>query len=252
MQGNMGVIRDLGLADNLDTTVTTWASRSLASYWSWVAPEMRDGIYAGSHGGNPKQAPPLKINFTGRISGSTLTATGVTAGALAPGQYLDGAHIEGTIDNGIGGAGNILTVTSTVDGTVAIGETLYDVQGVIADRTTIIGSVANSAVCGGSPCTGNGGNGTYLLSGGSQHVTPARLYGSHTGTDIINLTIPGVAANTLIAGDPRYRHLRVVATTKPSWAGSYVANRQPFLFEYGQCASVGQRNDHPQMAHLDW
>jgi len=200
MQGNMGVIRDLGLANNLDTTVTTWASRSLASYWSWVAPEMRDSIYAGSHGGNPKQAPPLKINFTGRISGSTLTATGITAGALAPGQYLDGAHIEGTIDNGVGGAGNILTVASTVDGTVAIGESLYDVQGVIADRTTIIGSVANSAVCGGSPCTGNGGNGTYLLSGGSQHVTPARLYGSHTGTDIINLTIPGVAANTLIAG----------------------------------------------------
>lgn len=201
MQDNMGVIRDLGLANNLDTNTTTWASRSLASYWSWVAPEMRNSIYAGSHGGNPIQAPPLKISFTGSLSGTTLNASNLNGGALRPGVYLDAAHVEATIDNGAGGAGNVLTVTKVADGTVSLGESLYDVQGVIASSTVVTGSASNAAMCGSSLCTGDGGTGTYLLSGGAQRVSSTQLYRSHTGTDVINLTIPGAVPYTMITDD---------------------------------------------------
>ena len=201
----IGVIRDLGFTQNVFSGLTTWGSRKPATYYAWGTTEMRNSIYTGSRGGNPVQTANTTTSFTGSISGSILTASNVT-GKIANGQYLDAAHVKGTISNGSKGAGTILNVNSVVDGTLAVGQFLYDAGGVISDnfstgaytRITTNSRNTTPTSCGGSPCTGAGGIGTYLVSI-SQYVTPNNLWGAKIGTDIINVTNIGVAPKTTIS-----------------------------------------------------
>lgn len=46
-QGNFSVLRDLNTAGTNITNVTTWATRKPTAYFSYLAPEMRNSLYAG-------------------------------------------------------------------------------------------------------------------------------------------------------------------------------------------------------------
>ena len=180
-QAKIGVIRDLGFTNNVFTNLTTWATRKPATYWSWQSVEMRRSLYAGV----VTQRNGAAISFTGSIDGTTLTASNV-GGALTVGQYLDAAHIQATISNGPDSASSVLNVTNVLDGTLAVGQTLYDRRGVIGSGIKIIAFG-----------TGTGGRGTYTVSK-SQNVSSAQLMKAN-GTDIVNVTNIGVAPRTSIA-----------------------------------------------------
>jgi hypothetical protein len=81
-------------------------------------------------------------------------------------------------------AGHTLNVTNysqgsyptVAQGAIVVGQTIPGtgmgaVTPFAAAGTLITGSAANSATCDNGPCTGNGGNGTYLVGGSSQLVS---------------------------------------------------------------------------------
>ena len=95
-------------------------------------------------------------SFTGTISGST-----------------NNCVFTGTIDNGSGGAGTVLTVTSITSGTITVGMLLTN--GISAGTTiTALG-------------TGTGYLGTYTVNN-SQLVSSTRIVGSLSSNNILNAT----------------------------------------------------------------
>ena len=211
-QSGIGVIRDLGTAQNVFTNVTTWATRAPASYWAFGGNEYRNSIYTGSHGGNPKRGASAVTSFTGELNHTThiLTVTGAANGTITNGMYLDDAHVEGYINDGgpenDGIAGLVLTVTNVIDGAININDNLYVFSGAPISQnantgvyTRVIGDQNSSSTCGGSACTGTGGTGTYLVSI-SQDVTRADISRTpYNGSHIINVTTPNVAPGSFIA-----------------------------------------------------
>lgn len=211
----IGVVRDLGFTNNVFNNLSTWGTRKPSAYMSWGGIEMRCGQSCGNGSinywvGNATQSAPTSVTFTGcindggacgdAVAGTTLQASSVT-GTLAIGHVLDAAHVVGTIDNctpscGSGSNGNILNVTSVTDGTVALSQTVYDANGSFG-TVTITGSAGNSATCGASACTGNGGTGTYLLSA-NRLVNSNSLLNSD-GVNILNLTNVGVLPKSFIS-----------------------------------------------------
>ena len=193
----IGVIRDLGFSQNVFNGLTTWASRKPASYFMWDGVEMRNSIFAGTLGGtvadsvsnNPAQQTSLTSTFQGNISnGHTLTVTGpVTGTPLTNGQYLDAAHIQGYINDGgpsnDGKSGDVLTVTTVVDGVLAVGQNLYDANRVIYDDhshgsyTTITTDASNThrPHARDRHVLVDGGPGTYLVSA-AQFVNSSSLF----------------------------------------------------------------------------
>lgn len=86
----------------------------------------------------------------------TNAAALIQAGIQATGGIFGGGA---TIDDGAGGAGNTLTITTVAQGAVHLGDLVSVVGGVPATITAFL--------------TGTGGLGTYTLSGAAQLVTPA-------------------------------------------------------------------------------
>lgn len=100
-----------------------------------------------------------------RLAGQEISQT--IAGISPPNQLVPAsapdvkAQFVAKIDNGAGGVGNTLTVTSVVAGVLAVGQSLSYSTG-IARTITALG-------------TGTGGIGTYTLSGATELLTPAEL-----------------------------------------------------------------------------
>lgn len=144
---------------------------------------------------------------------SVLDVTASSSGSLRVGDYLDAAHIEGYQNDGgaegDGIAGQVLTVTNVLDGTLKVGQIIYQIGAggqfnIIYNNnngdnvySTITGSALNSATCNGTPCTGTGGTGTYLIAK-SQYFTRAQLANNKTGNDYINVTNIAVLPLTII------------------------------------------------------
>jgi hypothetical protein len=141
--------------------------------------------------GTYKPAVPIASNqFNGYIDSAGLHVTSLPAGAVASGFtgtlgiILTGAHV----DNGtIGTNGNILTITGP-------GSPSNGTYGILGNGTSICGGTTSiscaspvtitamapsvdpnpsQTACGGSPCTGIGGAGTYQVSSSAQNTGAA-------------------------------------------------------------------------------
>jgi len=118
-------------------------------------------IRAGSDiaflGGLIKYVIDNGLYFEEYVKAYTNAAALIQTGLQTPGGIFNGLA---TIDNGVGGAGNTLTINAVTSGTVHLGDTIVGAG--IAPGTTITAFL-----------TGAGGLGTYTVSGAAQHITPA-------------------------------------------------------------------------------
>ena len=118
---------------------------------------------------------------------------------------VGGPVTAGKIDNNGGGlVGNTLTVTTMGGGAtggynLGVGNVIsYDAGSHVAANTTILGGGASivggtgsAASCNGTPCTGAGGTGTYLLYGSAQLVSSeAMVLSANTWVNICNKGSP--------------------------------------------------------------
>ena len=141
------------------------------------------------------------VSFTGSITGTSLVVNSVTSGTVLLGMTVTGtgvvpgtvisaglsssylvsisqntATFTGTINNGSGSAGNILTVTSNLLGTILIGTT-------VTGGSTAAGTVIVS-----------GSGNTWTVSGAAQLVSSSTLTtGAFAGNCVFNGTITGSA-----------------------------------------------------------
>lgn len=104
---------------------------------------------------NGETVTSANINLAGATS-FTNGAALIQTGLQTPGGIFNGL---GTIDDGAGGAGNTLTITTVTSGAVHVGDTVTG--GSIAPGTTITAFL-----------TGTGGLGTYTVSGAAQDYNP--------------------------------------------------------------------------------
>jgi hypothetical protein len=140
-----------------------------------------------SNGGNGTYVTSQATTASGTITatGTCMAVTAISAGSMAITEYLDAAHAIGFIDDGLGGGtfdgnnGTTLTITSTVDGTIAIGQIIYDGNNVVQGGVTV---TSGGSVCGSNTC--------YTVST-STKVNPAILISSN-GHGILNFTNPNV------------------------------------------------------------
>ena len=138
------------------------------------------------------------------VNGSIDSVTIVSPGygyTSAPDIKLSDAIIFGTISNGSGGAGTILTVTSVTGGVVRIGQT---VTGTGVTAGTIITSFG----------TGTGGTGTYNVNT-SQSVTSGTLY-SNANTGVLTPVMSATATvNTTASAGTSTNQVTLAYNTDP-------------------------------------
>ena len=149
---------------------------------------------------------------TGSITGTTMTVSGITSGAVAPGETVSGlgvtpgttvvAQITGGTTGGTGTyqvsvsqtvlstvltlSGGTLTVTAVTTGTIAAGQTLTGTS-VAAGQTVV------------SALTGTGGDGKYAVSI-SQTVVSEAIVASGGTLDVTALTTGSLGINDVVAG----------------------------------------------------
>lgn len=138
--------------------------------------------------------------FTGSISGTTLTVATVASGTLRVGNGIQNAangitfgtqiNYRGTKKMTAFISGNVLNVTGDLSGTLALGDTLFS-------GNTVLGTI--TAMFPTSPYTGTGGLGTYEVSV-SQTVTSTTITAGATNVYTVNNS-QTVASGTIYTGD---------------------------------------------------
>ena len=149
------------------------------------------------------------MSFTGSITGTSLVVNSLTSGVFTAGMTVSGigvlpntviisgiqspytvsisqntAQFTGTIDNGAGGSGNILTITTGYTGAVVVGLTISG-SGVTAGTTVVSGSGT-----------------TWTVSGAPQNVTALITTGAFADDCVFTGTISGtlLTVNTVTSG----------------------------------------------------
>jgi hypothetical protein len=205
-----------------------------------------------------KPAVPLPANqFNGYIDSAGLHVTSLPSAAVASGFtgtlgiILGGAHV----DNGtISVAGNILTVGTPASpsngsyGFLGIGTTIYGGSITSGSPVTITAMAPtvdpnpSQTACGGSPCTGVGGAGTYQVnssaqtSGASGNLFASGLLSGPSNAMLINVAptgtiVAGMAVtdgNVKIKGNPF-----IMATAAATTAGLSAWNVVPTYYPSG-------------------
>lgn len=157
------------------------------------------------------------------------SADGSVAFAAAGGTAPGGGSVTGTIATqtttfNASIAGNVLTVTNLVSGTIGIGAILTGGTGIITG-TRIVSQLSGSAV---------GGSGTYLLSLGNQSVSSALLTGTYG-----LLTVSAVASGTLNVGDVLASGTAVTTGTFITALGTGLGGTGTYLVSPAQNSTPG-------------
>ena len=154
----------------------------------WVVQNLTSGGY------NVIIKTPVAFSGTGSISGSTLTITGTTTGALTVGSYVYGTGVPSNtfitaFGTGSGGNGNY-TLSNTVafSGTGSISGTTLTITTTASGQLSVGSVLTGTGVTAGTYITalgtGSGGIGTYTVSA-SQTVASTVISGNSTNSSAI-------------------------------------------------------------------
>lgn len=146
--------------------------------------------------------------FTGSITGTVLTISAVTNGALKVGDTISGTGVTAgttiaSLGTGTGGTGTYnVSVTQTVGSTTITGASNILVVSAVASGTIAIGQTVDST---GTDAiitalgTGTGGTGTYTIGGSPQTVASGTMTTKGTPVDVTYDSVSGgfVIASTV-------------------------------------------------------